>query len=120
MASGDARRLGRRAEEKALEAYGLEPDRTSWRDGVYKNGVPVEVKASQRSSRYFRLWADEHHRLASQQGYYVFVLYRPRGTGVEIIRMKRVRASDLSPRWSASGHAEKRQLQAYIPHDDVM
>ncbi len=121
MGRSSAARFGRLAEEKAREKYNLAEAHTEWRDAIYSNGVPVNVKATKKNGdERFVLWQDDHHKLASQQGYYVFVYYTPRGSGIETHSIKRVKATrvtDLVPQWNDAGlnHKRKRQRRYKLP-----
>jgi hypothetical protein len=95
--SQNAARFGALAERAARERYGLDVDHASWKDATDGDGRPWDVKACMlsRESPRFRLWKDQHSRLKGAGGGYVFVAYIPRGTGIEVKRMRSVRASNL-------------------------
>lgn len=105
-------RLGSRVEKAVCEEYGLQPTHTSWYDAVYANGTPVEIKAAihRRSSGRpgkFRVFKDPHEKLVENDGYYVFAVYRRRGSGAEVLKSVRVDAEDVTPSWRLSGHKDR-------------
>lgn len=114
--------LGREAERRARKKYGLEADRNEWRDARYSNGTPVEVKACKPQYR-FRLFREAHHKLASQKGWYVFVVYTPVTVGespadtkIQVHGMKRRKATTVTrivrdeyDGWDESGHEKGKQ-----------
>jgi hypothetical protein len=78
----------------------------------------VEVKAamlnrdSGRPGR-FRIFRKYHRELAKRGGCYVFVLYRARGRGITVEKMRSVRASDLEfDFYGAGGHRGSKQVKA--------
>ncbi|AFD04030.1 ORF9 [Halogeometricum pleomorphic virus 1] len=112
--SKKAARFGAFAERAAFGRYGLEPDRDSWHDARDRDGRPWDVKACMlsRDSARFRLWADQHSRLRSEGGGYVFVGYLPRGSGIQVKQMRTVRAASITAEfYTAGNHAKGDQLK---------
>lgn len=100
----------------------LVPQRSTWFDGTYRNGTPVEIKATMQEHRNgksgtFKLYEQSHRRLAAHEGYYIFVVYQPRPQGgVRILKTKRVSARRL-PRlvWHGGGdHRRTRQARLLV------
>lgn len=119
--SQNAKRWGTLAEERARERYGLIEDKAGWHDATYKNGTPVEIKASQPGGT-FRLWQEHHNTLARNSGYYVFVKYRPRGKdAIEVVGMKRWKAAGMRPDWYKAGHKLRgtQMKQYHLPEGRV-
>ena len=119
--STQASRFGAAAERHAISKYGLEASHESWHDAKYQNGTPVEIKSAMasRSSGQpgkFRVFEEYHRILERHEGWYCFVVYRPRGQGVQIVESKMVRARDLpNPGWyGAGGHRDSRQTKVPI------
>jgi hypothetical protein len=115
--SSTANRYGTAAERAAADRYRLrrEGNHTSWCDALDADGVPHEIKstvhrrASGRPGR-FRLWKDQHDRLAAAGGRYVFVVYRIRGRGVQPLKMTRIRASRLPiSTWYGGSHPKGKE-----------
>lgn len=121
--SKSAARFGALAERKARERYDLEPDHSPWNDARTEDGEPVEIKATMlnRSSGQrgrFRIFEDYHRRLESADGIYIFVAYRAAGRGIQIARMKSVRAENIKVDWyGAGGHRQSRQCK--IPPSEI-
>lgn len=112
--SKKAARFGAFAERAAFDRYGLEPDRDSWHDCVDSSGRPWDVKACMlsRDSARFRLWKEQHVQLARRRGGYVFVGYLARGSGIQVKKMRTVRASSIKADFYTSGsHAKGDQLK---------
>jgi hypothetical protein len=121
--SSRSARLGALAEKAARDRYGLEADHSSWHDARDPEGKPVEVKATMTRQRdgttgRFRIFRRYHRTLEEAGGRYVFVVYRPRGRGIEVVRTRSVNASDLSLSWGGSG-GHRGSLEAKIPHSSV-
>ena len=116
-------RIGRLCEEKAAEKYGFQLGGCQYADGRYKNGKPVEVKSTMPGEDgRFRIWELDHHKVAQQQGYYVFVLYRRAGRGVVPISMKRKQATTVTkliPHWNKAGHELKDGRQYKLPPEEI-
>jgi hypothetical protein len=56
----------------------------------------------------FHIFKDAHDRLRRAGGYYIFCVYRIRGTGVQALDTKFVHAGNLPYfTWSRSGHRNK-------------
>jgi hypothetical protein len=123
MPSKKAARVGALAEQAAADRYGLtiEGEHTAWCDGRMRDGTPVEIKAADLARDYprFRVFEKYHRKLQANGGRYVFVTYRRRGRGIQVVKMKRIHASRLpSATWyGAGGHRESQQ--AKIPVRDV-
>ena len=99
-ASKKAARYGSRAEKKAASRYGLDLDHCSWHDAKRKDGTPVEIKAcaverADGSEGRFRVFKKYHTTLRRNDGVYVFVAYRPRGTGISVTNMKLLHSGQL-------------------------
>jgi hypothetical protein len=90
------------------DKYGVELERSSWRDGV-KNGVPWEFKATKRTHAdgnpgNFKVYREYHDRLQSEGGRYGFAVYRIRGRGCQVLKTTTVPASRLPQvRWHGGG-----------------
>lgn len=123
MPSKKAARVGARAEQAAAERYDLETRgvHTSWCDARMRDGTPVEVKAADLAREYprFRIFEEYHRMLQQQDGRYVFVAYRRRGTGIEAVTMTRMHASRLpaSTWYGTGGHRDSKQ--AKIPVSNI-
>lgn len=107
--SQNAARYGALAERAARERYGLDVDHRSWCDARDRDGDPWDVKAVMlsRESPRFRLWREQHRKLREQGGGYVFVAYVPRGSGIQVRKIRTVRASDLRVRFYGAGDHPK-------------
>lgn len=112
---------GARAEEAVRERYGLQSDHASWYDATFKNGSKVEIKSAiyrraNGDEGRFRIFEDCHQRLTRANGWYAWVTYRERGRGVEILRMRMMKARTL--RWTTwhktGGHRDQREGQIPI------
>lgn len=120
-----APRLGARVEEQIAEQRGYILDRNSWRDATV-DGTPVEIKAAIRERESgeqgrFRIFKQPHTKLASQRGVYHFAVYRGRGTGVEILQDKTMKARTLrNIDWVEANHGtDGRDKQRRIPISEV-
>lgn len=97
-----------------------------WQDAVDPQGIPIEIKATLRKRSNgrpgkFRVFREPHSRLQSSDGRYLFVVYRQRGTGVQILKMteKPARAVRIDD-WIHSGHqTDGREMQVKIPINQV-
>lgn len=115
--SSNAARYGALAEQYVAERYGFESEHDYSHDLVRPSGEPVEVKASMRpESRadgvaYFRVFEEAHDLLRRADGWYAFVSYRPRGTGIEVLRdrLVRARAVRISEWTETGGHRDSRE-----------
>jgi hypothetical protein len=96
--------VGAAVEQKMCEKYGLIGDHPGRADAQYSNGTPVEIKAAQRRKKNgrggtkpgeFYVFDSPHQWLRRHDGYYVFAVYRFRGSGVQVLDSKRVHASNL-------------------------
>ncbi|ELZ03928.1 hypothetical protein C482_03634, partial [Natrialba chahannaoensis JCM 10990] len=112
-------RYGRLAEEAAQRRYGLDADHGSWHDARTSDGRPVEVKAAMLNRRdgsegRFRIFEDYHERLAEERGLYVFVPYRARGRGIQVVDMRSVDAGALRLKfYGAGGHRGSNQVKIH-------
>lgn len=106
--SRKAARYGSLAEKWAAERYGLVLDRNSWHDAL-KNDRPGDVKAAMasREATRFRLWEEQHRRLRRENGFYVFILYRPVGRGIRVLKSRSVAARALRVRFGGAGDHPK-------------
>ena len=120
--SHKSNRYGTLAERQAIEQYpDLELDRSSWNDARRDDGSPVEIKAAMMEHRdgqpgTFKLYERYHRRLRAAGGFYLFVVYRPQGRGIEIKRMALSHSSQV-PRlsWHGGGdHRSTRQAKVQI------
>lgn len=122
MPSKKANKYGTLCEIAAAERYGLQREgvHTSWCDAVDSRGVPHEIKSAMHSysdgrEGKFRVFEDPHDRLQSEGGRYVFVCYRVRGRGIQVLDMERRAASRLpgSVWYGAGGHrgTQQREIQ---------
>lgn len=103
--SQKAARFGALAERIARERYDLDADRDDWHDARGPDGRPWDVKAAMLS-RYqprFRLWREQHQRLRSESGGYVFIGYRPNGSGIVVEQTRTLRARSLRLDWGGAG-----------------
>jgi len=121
--SKKANAYGTAAERKAAAEYRLtiEGVHNYWRDAVMQDGTPVEIKAAmvQRADGTpgrFRIFENAHDQLAARDGRYVFVAYRVRGRGIQVLRSKMIHASRLpgSTWYGAGGHRDSRQRKLRI------
>jgi len=106
--SRKAARYGSLVEKWAAERYGLEFERDAWHD-ARKGDRPGDVKgamASREATR-FRLWEEQHRRLRREDGFYAFVLYRPVGRGIDVLRSRTVAARSLQVRFGGAGNHPK-------------
>lgn len=123
--SQKAARYGSRAEIKMAEKYGLDLDRTSWRDAIGADGCPVEIKATQRerdsgAKGRFRLFKEQHERLSEQDGSYIFVAYRPYGRGIQVLDNRKIPVDDVAVDWGPSNHmSPNREAQKKLAIDEV-
>jgi len=88
---------------------------TSWYDGL-KDGRPWEFKAtahrhSDGNPGNFKIYRKYHAKLQQQGGMYGFAVYRRRGRGTQVLKMKAVSASKLPLiRWHGGGaHRDTQQ-----------
>lgn len=114
--SKKAARYGSRAEKKAADRFNLTLDHSPWHDAHRPDGTPVEIKAAaveraNGSEGRFRVFRKYHDRLRREGGIYVFVAYRPRGTGISVVDMTMTHSSNLplSTWYGAGGHRESQQ-----------
>lgn len=107
--SQKAAKYGALAEQAARERYGLGAEHDDWHDARDDDGTPWDVKAAMmnRDVPRFRLWKDQHAKLKQAGGGYVFVAYVARGEGIEVRRMRTVRAADLRVRFYGAGDHPK-------------
>jgi hypothetical protein len=114
--SQKAAHYGALAERAAFRRYGLDVDHDGWHDAVDDDGRPWDVKACMmtRPNPRFRLWREQHVRLAQRGGGYVFVLYRPVGRGIQVKKIRSVRASSIRLEFGGAGRHPK-GLQAKVP-----
>ncbi|WP_135533250.1 hypothetical protein [Halostella pelagica] len=108
---------GTAVERHVCRKYNLEPDHSGRADAAYANGTPVEIKAALREKSdgrggtkegEFYVFEEPHQWVRRHDGYYVFAVYRFRGRGVQVLKTKRVHASNL-PHFSfhQSGHPDR-------------
>lgn len=107
--SQNAARYGALAERVAFGRYDLDPDRDAYHDATDSEGRPWDVKACMMTRRAprFRLWKEQHTRLARASGGYVFVKYRPVGRGIRVLGTRTVAARALRLRFYGAGSHQK-------------
>lgn len=105
--------FGAACERHVRKKYGLKEYDGKKCDLKFSNGKPVEVKSTQyekqdgrggtKPGEYY-IFEHRHRWLARQSGYYCFVVYRPRGKGVQVLDTRMISVSDM-PRlnWVKSG-----------------
>jgi len=122
-ASSSANAYGTAAERKAAAEYRLtiEGVHNYWRDAITSDGTPVEIKAAMQqradgSEGRFRVFEDAHDKLHAAGGRYVFVAYRVRGRGIQVLASTMLHASQLpgSTWYGAGGHRDSRQRKIAI------
>ena len=124
MPSKKANKYGTRCEYAAAERYDLELARCSWHDGIRQGSIPVEIKATRRRHAdgqpgNFKLYHKYHRKLRRNNGEYVFVLYRKRGKGTEVLKMTNSHSSSL-PRLNWHGGGDHRSTkQAKLSIEEV-
>ena len=87
------------------EKYGLEADHSHHADASYPSTrTPVEIKGCLRKKSdgrggtkegEFYIYEHRHKWLRRNNGWYVFAVYRFRGSGVQVLKTKRVHAGSL-------------------------
>jgi hypothetical protein len=104
--SSQANRYGTLAEKHLCRDRGLDRDgtHTAWCDAEFRNGTPVEIKSAMVSTGYFQIYEKYHSRLRDEGGWYGFVVYRPAGRGIKVLKSKMVHSSNLPlSTWSPTG-----------------
>lgn len=105
--SSKANRYGTLAERHLADERGLDRDgtHTSWCDATFQNGTPVEIKSGMVSTGYFQIYQKYHEKLRRADGWYGFVVYKPHGAGIRVLKDKMVHSSrlPLSATWSPTG-----------------
>ena len=117
-----ASHFGKLVELKAAERYGLTVDHSPIRgvrvDARDSEGVPFDIKGAMSNRKTgpgrFRVWKDQHDVLNATGGGYVFVRYKGRKDGIEILNMRSVSASDISVQWGGAGDHRRDSRQAKI------
>lgn len=115
--SQKAARFGALAERVARARYDLDAERDAWHDAVDDDGNPWDVKAAMlsRGQPRFRIWKEQHERLRHEGGGYVFVGYRPNGTGIIVEATRTVRARSLRLEFGGAGsHPKGRQAKVAV------
>jgi len=104
-------------EQRGLDREG---QHTSWCDATFQNGTPVEIKSADVSTGYFQIYKKYHRKLRQESGWYGFVVYRPRGNGIQVLKMKMVRPDrlPLSSMWSPTG-GHRNSKKAKVPIGEV-
>lgn len=120
MPSKKAARYGALAERRAAERYDLahRGEHTSWCDARMQDGTPVEIKATDLGRDYprFRIFEKYHERLQKEGGRYVFVAYKRRGGGIQVVRMKMIHASRLpQATWTTTGGHRRSRAAKFSP-----
>lgn len=117
--SRKAAHYGRLAEEVAVRRYGLKSTHTSWHDARTSDGRPVETKATMLNrgdgtEGRFRIFEQYHKRLVQADGLYVFVPYKARGRGIQVVDTRSVEAGNLRLNfYSAGGHRGSKQVKIH-------
>lgn len=119
--SHKANHYGTLCERKAAERYGLELDRSSWHDARRGDRTPVEIKSAMYRHAdgqpgNFKLYSTYHRRLRRANGWYIFVVYRVCGPGVQVLKMEMRHSSRLpSLSWHGGGdHRDAKQSKLDI------
>ncbi|MDG5778996.1 hypothetical protein VB773_01055 [Haloarculaceae archaeon H-GB2-1] len=119
--SHKANHYGTLAERKAVEKYGLILDRCSWHDAKRADGTPVEIKSAMYrhangQEGTFKLYDRYHDRLREANGWYVFVVYRVRGVGIQVLDIAMRHSSRLpSLSWHGGGtHRDAQQAKIQV------
>jgi len=118
---------GAKVEDWVIQKYGLERDYSevggARMDAVEpETGRPVEIKAvglnrsgGRPGESRWKIWRDQHRELAKAGGYYVFVSYRLRPNGIDVVNSRAVKVSDISVEWYGETEprgAEQAELRA--------
>lgn len=115
-----ARRYGYRVEQQLADKYGLDLDRDEMHDAVTESNEPVEMKSckytlSDGREGVFSIREQSHNKIQQKDGWYCFAVYRPRGSGAEILESKIMRARAVrivDDRWqSVSGKQNRAQIK---------
>lgn len=119
MPSHRANRYGTLAERYLADERGLRRDgeHTSWCDARFQNGVPVEIKSANVSTGYFQIYKKYHAKLRRAGGYYGFVVYKPTGNSIRVLKSKLTRPDRLSlgSLWSPTGgHRDSEKAKVAI------
>ncbi|ACV46595.1 MULTISPECIES: hypothetical protein [Halomicrobium] len=116
-----ANHYGTLVERQAVKRYNLELDRCSWHDAKRSDGTPVEIKAamhrhSDGQPGTFKLYDQYHEQLRAANGWYIFGVYRIRGSGVEVLQWEMRHSSRLPQlEWHGGGdHREAHQAKIGI------
>ncbi len=123
MPSKKSNKYGTACEYKLAEKYNVELERSSWHDGI-RNGVPWEFKATAHKHAdgnpgNFKVYKKYHEKLQKNGGRYGFAVYRIRGRGCQVLKMKSVDAGNLPLlRWHGGG-SHRNSKQAKIAIGDV-
>lgn len=116
MPSNNAPRYGRSVERQIIKqnGYRLADGGREWRDAVTDRGRDIEIKAAQRTRSSgkpgrFRIFRSSHEKLIENSGAYHFAVYRPRGSGGEILKDRTLLPRRLTGfDWSNSDHETRR------------
>jgi hypothetical protein len=118
MPSKRANRYGTLAEKHIADTRSLvrKGEHTSWCDARYNNGVPVEIKSCNASTGYFQIYKKYHRKIRQEGGWYAFVVYKPQGRGITVLRDKMIQADKLPLRamWSPTG-GHRNSEKAKVP-----
>lgn len=120
--SSNASRYGSLAERKLCESRGLirEGKHTSWCDAEFKNGTPVEIKAGMVSTGYWQIYEKYHNELRNHDGWYGFVVYKPVGRGIRVLKERMVHSSNLPPlKWSNTNHEQRKSRKAVARFEQI-
>lgn len=126
MPSNNAPRYGRSVEKQIIRqnGYRLADGGREWRDAVTDRGRDIEIKAAQRTRSNgkpgrFRIFRSSHEKLKQEGGAYHFAVYKPRGSGAELLKDRTLLARNLSGfAWSNSDHTT-RQVSGRAEQDKI-
>lgn len=122
MGHSHSRKYGSEAERYVVEDRGLVVDHSDWHDAKTQSGEPVEIKAAKRRMSNgrpgrFLIRKGPHQRLQRADGWFVWVVYRGRGRGIDVLKTKMVRARSVRiDDWTTTGGSEPyRDAEKQIP-----
>jgi hypothetical protein len=121
MPSKRANRYGSLSERHLAQSRGLDRDghHTSWCDARFQNGTPVEIKSANVSTGYFQIYRKYHAKIRQAGGWYGFVVYKPAGRGIRVLKDKMVQATNLPlSTWSPTG-GHRDSKKAKLPIQEV-
>ena len=120
-----ANHLGTAVEKRMAEKRRFELERATWHDARFGSDTPVESKSTMHEHAdgqpgNWKVYRKHHEKPRRYDGWYCFVVYRPRGRlGLTILQDKMVRSSDLPLlRWHDGGDHRGTE-QAKIAIDSI-